>query len=72
VVRLTAKCGEESHNVAVKFRTLVQRVRSGVSRLESSGSENQAQMTLGKVQHDLDSTEEQLRSVSGLGGTCSV
>jgi hypothetical protein len=70
VVSFTSKCTDESHDVAVKFRNAAQRVRNGVSQIES-GSSALAQMSMGKIRHDLEATEQQLQTVAGLSGNCS-
>lgn len=70
VVNLTDKCGKEAHEVAVKFRSSTQRVRSNISQIESASSA-MAEMSAGKIRRDLDETEQQLQAVAGLSGSCS-
>jgi hypothetical protein len=70
VVSLVGKCGSESHEVAAKFRSYTQSVRSGVSQIES-GSSTMIEMSTSKIRRDIDATEQQLQSVAGLSGNCS-
>jgi hypothetical protein len=70
VLDLTAKCGEEAHQVGVKFRTQTQRLQSDINRIESASGAAMAQMSIGKVRRDVDDTESQLQAVAGLLGSC--
>lgn len=70
VARLASKCVEEAREVAGKFRSQTSRLRSSVSQLESVDS-SMAQMTLTRMQSDLDAAEKQLQSVAAMGGSCS-
>ena len=70
VVRFASKCVPEASEVAGKFRSQTNRLRSGVSQLESADS-SMAQMTLSRMRNDLDAAEKQLQSVAGMAGSCS-
>lgn len=70
VLDLTAKCGDEAHQVGTKFRTQTQRLQSDINRIESASGAAMAQMSIGKVRRDVDDTESQVQAVVGLLGSC--
>lgn len=66
VLHLTASCESDSSKVGSKFKTQTWRLRSSVDRIGSASNTTSARSMIGKIEIDLNSTEEQLQYLTGM------